>query len=50
LDTLYYYIGRAKDGLGSPAAAESYRIFLEIKANSDEGDPMVEDARRRANL
>ena len=44
---IYYYLGRAQEGLGSPAAAESYRKFLEIKANADEGDPLVEDCLRR---
>ena len=40
---VYYYLGRAQDGLGSPAAVESYRTFLEIKESGD-GDPLVADA------
>ena len=43
---LLYYIGRAQQGLGSAAAADSYRSFLQIKQKSDP-DPLVEDARRR---
>jgi len=46
LPPVHYYLGRALEGLGSPAAAEPYRTFLEIKANAD-GDPLVADARRR---
>ena len=47
LPLIYYYLGRAQEGLGSPAAAESYQTFLKIKANSDEGDSLVEDCLRR---
>ncbi len=47
LALIYYYLGRAQEGLGSDAAAESYQMFLKIKANSDEGDPLVEDCLRR---
>jgi tetratricopeptide (TPR) repeat protein/predicted Ser/Thr protein kinase len=43
---LLYYIGRAQQGLGSAAAADSYRSFLQIKQKSDP-DPLVEDARHR---
>ena len=46
LPPVYYYMGRAQEGLGSPAAAESYRTFLKIKAHS-ENDPLIKDARRR---
>ncbi|HEY1340106.1 MAG TPA: tetratricopeptide repeat protein, partial [Bryobacteraceae bacterium] len=45
---VYYYRARAQEGLKSAGAAESYRTFLSIKAQSAPGDPMVEDARRRA--
>ncbi len=41
-----YYLGRAQQGLNSPAAADSYKQFLAIKTNGD-GDPLVADARRR---
>ena len=46
LPPVYYYRGRAQEGLNSPAAAESYQTFLDIKENSDE-DPLITDARRR---
>ena len=36
------------DGNQSPAAAESFRQFLAIKAKADAGDRMVEDAKKRA--
>jgi tetratricopeptide (TPR) repeat protein/tRNA A-37 threonylcarbamoyl transferase component Bud32 len=41
-----YYLGRASEGLGSPAAADSYQKFLQIKLKAD-GDWMIEDARSR---
>ena len=43
----YYYFGRAQEGLGSEAAADSYNKFLKIKGKDDGTDPMVADARRR---
>lgn len=43
---VYYYLGRAQEGLKSPAASESYKTFLSIKASADK-DPLVVDARRR---
>jgi len=43
---VYYYLGRASEGLGSPAAADSYQKFLQIKLKGED-DWMVEDARRR---
>ena len=46
---VYYYLGLAQEGLNSPAAVESYRTYLEIKANG-EGDTLVADARRRLEL
>ncbi len=45
----YYYIGRAQEGLGSPAAKESYQKYLAVKANADWDNPLVQDARRRLN-
>ena len=47
LPPVYYYLGRAQEGLGSAAASESYKKFLKIKEKADEGDPLVEDARSR---
>ena len=46
LPAVYYYQGRAREGLHSAGAAESYKTFLDIKANGA-GDPLVADARRR---
>jgi len=48
LPQIYYYIGRAQEGLGSDAAADSYNTFLKIKEKADD-EPFVEDARRRLN-
>ena len=45
---VYYYLAQTQQALKSPAAADSYRKFLTIKANADAGDPMVADARKRA--
>ncbi len=44
LPAAYYYLGRAREGLKSPGAADSYRAFLALKAGED---PLVADARRR---
>jgi hypothetical protein len=33
--------------LGSPAAKDSYQKFLKIKEKADEGNQLVEDARKR---
>jgi tetratricopeptide (TPR) repeat protein len=46
LPAVYYYQGRAREGLNSPGAAESYRTFLAIKEKGA-GDPLVADAQRR---
>ena len=46
LPAVYYYQGRAREGLNSPGAAESYKTFLAIKQNGA-GDPLVADAQRR---
>ena len=47
LPAVYYYRGRARDGLHSAGAPESYQKFLAIKSGAS-GDPMVADARRRS--
>jgi tetratricopeptide (TPR) repeat protein len=47
LDSLEYYIGLAREGMGVPGASEAYQKFLEIKENEDWGDPFVQDARKR---
>ncbi len=46
LPPVYYYQGRAREGLKSPGAAESYKTFLSIKEKGA-GDPLVADAQRR---
>ena len=43
---IYYYLGRAQEGLNSPGATNSYTSFITLKENGD-GDPLVADARRR---
>ncbi len=47
LDTLDYYMGRALEGSGSPAAKDYYKKFLDIKANADPGNPLVTDTQDR---
>ena len=47
LPPVYYYLGRAEEGLNDPGAAESYRTYLSIKTKAD-NDPLVADARRGA--
>jgi tetratricopeptide (TPR) repeat protein/predicted Ser/Thr protein kinase len=46
LPPVYYYQGRAREGLNSPGAAESYKAFLVIKEKGTR-DPLVADAQRR---
>jgi tetratricopeptide (TPR) repeat protein len=46
LPAVYYYQGRAREGLNSPGAAESYKTFLSLKEKGA-GDPLVADAQRR---
>jgi len=43
--SVYYYLGRAQEGLKSSAAADSYKIFVDIKHGGH--DPLLADARRR---
>jgi tetratricopeptide (TPR) repeat protein/predicted Ser/Thr protein kinase len=43
---VYYYLGRAQEGLRSPMAKESYQTYLNIKVK-DEGDQLVKDAKQR---
>jgi hypothetical protein len=48
---VHYYLGRAQEGLKSPAAAESFRTFLAIKQTAEaKTDPLIEDARRRLGM
>ncbi len=42
---VYYYQGRAREGLGRPDAAEAYRNFLSLRGSSH--DALAQDTRRR---
>ena len=45
---VYYYIGRAQEGLNkTDAAKDSYQRFLDINMNGDDADLLVKDARSR---
>jgi serine/threonine protein kinase/tetratricopeptide (TPR) repeat protein len=44
---LYYYLGRAQEGLKSPAAADSYKTFISFQEKGV--GPLLSDARRRVN-
>lgn len=44
---VYYYLGRAREGLQTAGYADLYREYLKIRGKSTE-DPLVPDARRRA--
>ncbi len=46
LPPVYYYQGRAREGLKSPGATESYKTFLAIKEKGA-SDPLVADATQR---
>jgi len=46
LPAVFYYQGRAREGLLSPGARESYQKFLAIKSGAAR-DPLIADARRR---
>jgi tetratricopeptide (TPR) repeat protein/tRNA A-37 threonylcarbamoyl transferase component Bud32 len=43
LPPVHYWLGRALEGLGSDASAESYRTYLEIRRAAD-SDPLSADA------
>ena len=42
---VYYYLGRTREGLKSPGAAEAFQTFLGFQTG--EGGPLAADARRR---
>jgi hypothetical protein len=44
---VYYYQGRAREGLKNAAAAASYGEYLKIRGNST-GDPLLPEVRKRA--
>jgi serine/threonine protein kinase/tetratricopeptide (TPR) repeat protein len=41
-----YYLARAREGLGSPGAADAYRAYLKIREKSA-NDPLAKDAQER---
>ncbi len=43
---VYYYLGRAREGLQSPGAADAYRNYLKIREKSA-NDPLAKDAEKR---
>jgi len=45
LPEVYYYQGRAREGLHSPGAADSYRTYLSIRGKAGE-DPLLPEIRR----
>lgn len=45
--SLYYYLGRAQEGLKSPEAAASYKTFISYQEKGV--GPLLSDARRRVN-
>ncbi len=42
---VYYYLGRAREGLKSPGAADAFKAFLAFQTG--EGGPLAADARKR---
>jgi tetratricopeptide (TPR) repeat protein/predicted Ser/Thr protein kinase len=46
LPLVYYYQGRAREGLKSPGSADSYRTYLSIRGQAGE-DPLLPDVRKR---
>jgi eukaryotic-like serine/threonine-protein kinase len=42
---VYYYLGRAQEGLKSSAASDSYKAFVDIKSGGQ--DPLLADATKR---
>jgi eukaryotic-like serine/threonine-protein kinase len=45
---VYYYLGRAREGLQTAGFAETYREYLKIRGKSTE-DPLLSDLRRRVD-
>lgn len=43
---VYYYLGRAREGLQSPDAADAYRNYLKIREKAA-NDPLAKDAEKR---
>ena len=48
LAPLHYWLGRAREGLGSTVTArESYERYLSLRGEADPPDPLAEDAAKR---
>ena len=47
--SVYYYLGRAREGLGTAGYAELYREYLKIRGTSAD-DPLLSEVRRRSGL
>jgi tetratricopeptide (TPR) repeat protein/predicted Ser/Thr protein kinase len=48
LPPVYYFQGKARDGLKSPGASDSYRTYLSIRGKAGE-DPLIAESRRLAH-
>jgi tetratricopeptide (TPR) repeat protein len=49
LPPLYYWLGRAQEGMGTTEAARnSYKEFLALRKEANAGAPLVADAKKRA--
>jgi len=49
LPPLYYWLGRAQEGLGSSDAAHKvYHRYIDIRQNADPGDKLLTEAKRRS--
>ena len=46
LPPVHYYLGRAREGMGTAAYADAYRRYLAIR-NQTDGDPLAADIRKR---
>jgi tetratricopeptide (TPR) repeat protein/predicted Ser/Thr protein kinase len=46
LPEVYYYVGRVREGLKSPGAADSYKTYLSMRGKASE-DPLLPEVRRR---
>ena len=45
--SVYYYVGRVREGMHSAGFADSYRAYLQIREKAGE-DPLLAEVRRRA--
>ena len=49
LPSVYYYLGRVREGMKSSGFAENYRTYFSIRGQAGE-DPLLPDVRKRAGL